>query len=62
MPIEPINSRAGTMCQDLINHDNRVSMGVTPIRIRTKAKVGGTIRIIRTMDGETIRIACHLPK
>ena len=31
-------------------------MGVTPIRIRTRAKAGKTIIIIRTMDEGTIRI------
>ena len=48
------------MCQD----SNRVSMGVTPIRIktRTRAKDNGTIKTIRTMDGGTIRIVCHLPQ
>ena len=50
------------MFQDLINHNNRVSMGVTLIRTRIRAKAGGIIKIIRTMDGGTIRIACHLPK
>ena len=49
------------MCRDLISRNNRVSMGVTPIRIRTKAKAGEIIRTIRTMDGGTIRIACHHP-
>ena len=52
------------MCQDLTRISNMVSMEVTPIRIRTRtrAKDGETIRIIRTMDGGTIRIVCHLPK
>ena len=50
------------MCRDLISHNNRVNMGLTHIRIRTRVKVGGIIRIIITMDGGTIRIACHLPK
>ena len=43
------------MCRDLISN-NMVSMGVTPIRVITRAKAGGIIRI-RTMDGGTIGIA-----
>ena len=56
------------MCQDLIKvrtkvrTRTRVSMGVTPIRPRIRAKVGEIIRIIRTMDEGTIRITCHLLK
>ena len=50
------------MCQDLISRNNRVNIGVTPIRTRIKAKVGRKIKIIKTMDEGTIRIACHLPK
>ena len=50
------------MCRDLISRNNRVSMGVTLIRIRTTTKAGGIIKIIRTMDGGTIGITCHLPK
>ena len=50
------------MCQDLTRIRTRVCMGVTPIRIRTITKAGRIIRIIRTMDGGIIRIACHLPK
>ena len=52
------------MCDDLARISNRVSMGVLPIRIRTKtkAKDGGKFRTIRTMDGGTIRIVWHLPK
>ena len=38
------------MCQDLISHSNRASTEVTSIRIRTRAKVGGITRIIRTME------------
>ena len=45
------------MCQDLTIINNKVSMGVIPIRIR--AKDGGTISTIRTMDGGTIRTTCH---
>ena len=40
------------MCLDLINHNNKVNMGVTPIRTRIKAKVGGIIKIIITTNGE----------
>ena len=56
------------MCRDLINRNNRVNMGVTPIRIRikiktrTRAKVGVIIRTIKTMDEGIIRIVCHHPK
>ena len=56
------------MCQDLIRvrtkikTRTKVSMGVTPIKPRIRAKAGGIIRIIRTMDGGTIKIVCHLPK
>ena len=53
------------MCQDLISRNNKVSMEVTtPIRIRTRtrAKAGVITKIIRSMDGGIIRIACHHPK
>ena len=50
------------MCIDLINHNNKVSIEVTHIRTRTRAKAGVIIRTIRTMDGGIIRIACHHPK
>ena len=42
------------MCRDLISHNNRVSMGVTPIIIKTRAKASEIIRKIRTMDGEQL--------
>ena len=52
------------MCQGLTRINNMVSIGATLIRIRTRtrAKDGGTIKTIRTMEGRTIIIVCHLPK
>ena len=51
------------MCRDLTNHNNKVSMGVTPIKIktRTRAEVGVIIRAIKTMDGGIIITVCHHP-
>ena len=48
------------MCRDLTSRSNKVSIGVTPIRIRTrtKAKVGVIIRVIRIMDGGIIITVC----
>ena len=50
------------MCRDLFSRNNRVSMGVTPTRIKIKAKDGVIIRIIITVDGGIIKTACHHPK
>ena len=52
------------MCQDLISHNNRVGIEVTPIIIktRTKAKASIITKIIRILDGGIIKIACHQPK
>ena len=54
------------MCRDLTSLNNKVSMGVTPIKIitrtKTKAKVGVIIRAIKTMDEGIIRTVCHHPK
>ena len=50
------------MCQGLISHNSKVSMGATTIRTRIKAKGGGIIRIIRVMDGGTIRTTYHHPE
>ena len=43
-----------SMCQYLTKIRTRVSVGITSIRIRTRTKAGGIIKIIR--------IACHLLK
>ena len=50
------------MCLDLISHNNRVSMGVTPIKTRIRAKGGKIIKIIIATLGGTIKIACHHSK
>ena len=50
------------MCRDLTNHNNGVSMGVTPIRTKTRAKVSRIIRVIRTMDEGIIITVCHYPE
>ena len=53
------------MYQGLISHNSKVSLGVTIIITRIKAKGGVIIRIIkaiRVMDGETIRTTCHHPE
>ena len=44
------------MCRDLISHNNRVSIRVTPIRIRTRirAKAGVIARTLSIMDGGII--------
>ena len=42
------------MCRGLISHNSRVSMGVTIIRTRIRAKGGVITRVVKIMDGETI--------
>ena len=42
------------MCQGLISHNSRVSMGATIIRTRIRAKGGVITKAVRIMDGGTI--------
>ena len=47
------------MWLDITSSNSRAHMGAIVSRTRARVKDGG---IIKTMDGEIIRITCHHPK